>query len=84
MLTTSILVSYFKEPLMFGKLLPVNVHPWERVARILLGLGLLALAFVGPKSPLGYLGVFPLVTGLVGTCPVYTLFGVSTRPSPAH
>jgi hypothetical protein len=69
---------------MFGKLLPINVHPLERVARILLGLGLLALAFVGPKSPLGYLGLFPLVTGLVGTCPLYTLFGMSTRPSRAR
>jgi hypothetical protein len=66
---------------MFGKLFPTNVHPWERVARVLLGLGLLALAFVGPKSPLGYLGLLPLVTGLIGTCPVYTLFGVSTHPS---
>lgn len=65
---------------MFGKLLPINVHPVERVVRILLGLGLLALAFVGPKSPLGYLGLFPLLTGLVGTCPLYTLFGLSTRP----
>jgi hypothetical protein len=69
---------------MFGTLLPINVHPLERLARILLGLGLLALAFVGPRSPLGYLGLFPLVTGLAGTCPVYTLFGVSTRPRPAH
>jgi len=66
---------------MFGKLLPTNVHPLERVVRVLLGLGLLALAFVGPKSPLGYVGIFPLVTGLVGSCPAYTLFGVSTRPS---
>ena len=66
---------------MFGKLFPTNVHPWERVARVLLGLGLLALAFVGPKSPLGYLGLLPLVTGVIGTCPVYTLFGVSTHPS---
>lgn len=71
---------------MFGKLLPINVHPMERVARVLLGLGLglVALVFVGPKSPLGYLGLFPLVTGLVGTCRLYTLFGLSTRPSPAR
>ena len=69
---------------MFAKLLPINVHPVERVARILLGLGLLAVAFVGPKSPLGYLGLLPLLTGLLGTCPVYTLLGVTTRRSAAR
>lgn len=69
---------------MRGKLVPLNVHPLERVVRIFVGLGLLALAFVGPKSPLGYLGLFPLLTGLVGTCPLYTLFGVSTRRTLVH
>ena len=69
---------------MFAKLLPINVHPLERVARILLGLGLLAVAFVGPQSPLGYLGLFPLLTGLLGTCPLYTLLGLTTRRSPAR
>ncbi len=63
---------------MAGKLLPTNEHPIERVVRVLLGLGLISLVFVGPKSPWGWIGLLPLATGLLGSCPAYTLFGVST------
>lgn len=63
------------------KFLPVNEHPVERAIRVVLGLGILSLVFLGPKTPLGYLGVVPLFTGLVGSCPVYALFGVSTCPT---
>lgn len=59
-------------------LLPVNEHPVERVLRVVAGLAILSLAFVGPKTPWGYLGLVPLVTGLLGSCPLYTLFGIST------
>jgi hypothetical protein len=62
------------------KLLPVNEHPAERVVRVLVGLGVLSLAFVGPQTPLGYLGIVPVLTGLVGSCPLYTIFGWSTCP----
>ncbi len=61
-----------------SKLLPSNEHPLERVLRVILGLGLLSLAFIGPKTPWGYLGLVPLATGLVGSCPLYTLLGLST------
>jgi hypothetical protein len=54
----------------------------DRGARIVIGLGILSLAFVGPQTPLGYLGVIPLLTGLVGFCPLYRLFGFSTCPKP--
>ncbi len=60
--------------------MPTNEHPIERSVRVVAGLGLIALAFVGPETPWGYLGVIPLLTGLVGSCPLYTLFGVSTCP----
>ena len=63
---------------MAAKLFPTNVHPAERVVRVLLGLGVLSLAFIGPRTPLGYLGIVLLLTGLMGSCPAYTLFGVST------
>lgn len=66
-----------------NKLLPVNEHPIERAVRVLLGLGVLALAFVGPKTPWGYLGAIPLLTGLIGSCPLYTLLGFSTCPLKA-
>lgn len=65
---------------MLEKLLPTNEHPIERAVRVLVGIGVLSLAFVGPETPWGYLGVVPLATGLLGSCPLYTLFGFSTCP----
>lgn len=50
----------------------------DRVLRVVVGLGLLAIVFVGPKTPLGYIGIVPLLTGLLGTCPLYSLLGVNT------
>ncbi|MCE1204588.1 MAG: DUF2892 domain-containing protein [Holophagaceae bacterium] len=67
-----------------ASLLPTNEHPVERVLRAALGLGVLSLAFVGPKTPWGYLGIVPLATGLLGSCPLYTLFGWSTCPAKAR
>ena len=66
---------------MASKLLPTNEHPIERGARVALGFGLIAIAFVGPKTPWGFLGVVPLATGLLGSCPLYTVFGFSTCPA---
>jgi hypothetical protein len=63
---------------MLDKILPKNEHHVERIARVVIGLVLILLAFVGPKTPWGFLGIVPLMTGLIGSCPVYTLFGVST------
>lgn len=60
-------------------LLPRNEAAWDRGARILLGLALLALAVWGPRTAWGLLGFVPLATGVVGACPLYTILGVSTR-----
>lgn len=65
---------------MASSLLPTNEHNVERVVRVVLGLGLISLAFVGPQTPWGWLGVVPLATGLIGSCPLYTVFGFSTCP----
>ncbi len=54
----------------------------DRTLRVLVGLGLLALVFVGPKTPWGYVGVVPLLTGLVGYCPLYALLRINTRGRP--
>ena len=67
-----------------ASLFPTNEHPVERVLRVILGLGVLSLAFVGPKTSWGYLGLIPLATGLLGTCPLYTLLGWSTCPMKAR
>ena len=55
-----------------------NIGGIERFLRVLIGLGIISLAFVGPKSPWAYLGVVPLLTGLIGWCPPYAIFGIST------
>jgi hypothetical protein len=55
-----------------------NVHPIERIIRVVVGVGLISMAFVGPANPLFFLGVVPLLTGLMGSCPAYTIFGFST------
>ncbi len=64
---------------MLSNLLPRNEHPYERALRVVPGAGLLALVFVGPHSMWGLLGLAPLLTGLVGSCPAYTLLHVSTN-----
>lgn len=56
-----------------------NVGPTDRALRAVLGLAVLALAFVGPRTPWGYLGLIPLLTAVVGFCPLYALLGISTR-----
>ncbi len=67
-----------------NKLLPNNEHPIERVVRIAGGATLLALVFVGPQTPWGWLGLVLLATGLIGSCPLYTAFGLSTCPVTRH
>lgn len=61
-----------------SKIVPRNEHPLERLARVVLGLAVLSLVFVGPRTPWALLGLVPLLTGLLGSCPLYTLLGVST------
>jgi len=61
-------------------LLPRNEATIERVIRVVLGLAVLSLTVVGPQTLWGLLGLIPLATGAVGSCPIYTLLGVSTCP----
>ncbi len=63
-----------------SRIFPHNEHTVDRVLRVIIGLAVLSLAFVGPKSAWGYLGLIPLVTGLIGSCPLYALLGWSTCP----
>lgn len=55
-----------------------NIGTVERVVRIIIGLVVLPLAFVGPRASWAYLGILPLVSGLIGWCPPYALLGIST------
>lgn len=55
-----------------------NVGGADRVIRIVVGLVLIALVFVGPKTPWGWIGIIPLATGLFRTCGLYSLLGINT------
>lgn len=55
-----------------------NESNLDRTLRVVVGVALLALVFVGPRTPWGLVGLIPLLTGIVGVCPLYRLVGVST------
>ena len=62
-----------------------NVGMIDRVLRLVIGIALIALAlgFIAPGAPyawIGWVGVIPLLTALVGSCPLYSLVGLSTCP----
>jgi Protein of unknown function (DUF2892) len=64
---------------MFAK----NVGSVDRLLRIVAGLVLLSLSFIFPDASWRYftlIGVVPLLTGLMSSCPLYSLFGLSTCP----
>jgi cadmium resistance protein CadD (predicted permease) len=58
-----------------------NIGGIERIIRIVAGLGILSLAFIGPETKWGYLGLIPLATGLIGWCPAYQMLDISTCKS---
>lgn len=64
-----------------SRILPANVHPYERVLRVGLGVVLVGAAYAGAIGPWGYVGLLPIVTGLLNSCPLYTLLGISTCPT---
>jgi hypothetical protein len=51
----------------------------DRAVRVVVGLGLVVLAFVAPYKWLALVGVVALVTGFVGYCPLYRALGIRTR-----
>ncbi|MGB0681905.1 MAG: YgaP family membrane protein [Magnetovibrionaceae bacterium] len=55
-----------------------NVGGIDRILRIVVGLALIAIVFVGPQTPWGWVGVVPLATALIGWCPAYLPFGIKT------
>ncbi|PPE70565.1 DUF2892 domain-containing protein [Caldimonas thermodepolymerans] len=55
-----------------------NEGTFDRTLRVIAGLALIALAATGTVGWWGYLGVVPLLTGIAGYCPLYTLLGINT------
>lgn len=62
----------------------VNEGTLDRAIRVVLGIVLVSLVFVGPQTLWGLVGLVPLATGLAGYCPLYRLVGVSTCRTPAR
>ena len=56
----------------------VNQSAIERVIRVAVGITLLSLVVIGPQTLWGLIGIVPLITGLIGNCPLYTILGIST------
>lgn len=60
-------------------LLACNVGTTDRIIRVVLGVILIINVFWGLQTPIGWIGVILLVTGLAGICPLYSIIGVSTK-----
>lgn len=59
-----------------------NEGSLDRAARVVVGLAVLSLVFIGPQTPWAWFGLVPVITGLVGFCPVYSLLGIRTCALP--
>lgn len=55
-----------------------NINDLERIIRFIAGAFIMSLAFWGPKNNWFLLGIIPLATGFIGTCPLYAALGINT------
>ena len=55
-----------------------NEGKTDRILRVITGIILLSLVFIGPQSRWGLIGIVPLATGLLGNCPLYSILGINT------
>lgn len=55
-----------------------NIGTVDKILRIVAGLVLISLVFIGPQTPWGWVGLVPLLTALINFCPAYRIFGIST------
>lgn len=58
----------------------MNVGTVDRAIRVVAGLALVGLTFTGAIGVWGWIGVVPLLTGIIGFCPAYKLVGLNTCP----
>jgi hypothetical protein len=61
-------------------MLKTSVGGWDKRLRIVIGAAPVVLGAFGPIGWWGLIGSIPLLTGLAGSCPLYTLFGMNTCP----
>jgi hypothetical protein len=57
-----------------------NTGSADRILRIVIGLGLLSITVIGPKTLWGLIGIIPIITASFSFCPLYTVIGMSTCP----
>jgi len=62
----------------------VNVGSLDRILRVIVGLALIAMVFVGPQTPWGWIGIVPLATAVIRWCPLYTLIGMRTNKAESN
>lgn len=62
-------------------MMKANEGTLDRTVRIVVGLVLLALVAMEKIGMWGLVGVVPLLTGLLGFCPVYAMLGIRTCPA---
>jgi len=58
----------------------INEGTIDRALRVVVGLVLMGLAATGTVGVWGWIGIVPLLTGVIGFCPGYAIFGMSTCP----
>ena len=58
-----------------------NVGNLDRLVRVAVGIALIAMVFVGPRTAWGWIGVIPLATAALSWCPLYTALGIKTCPT---
>jgi len=62
-----------------SSLLKSNAGKIDRILRIIVGAVLIGNVFTGLQTPIGWLGIILVVTGLFGTCPLYSILGINTK-----
>lgn len=62
-----------------NSLIKSNTGKIDRIIRIIVGAVLIGNVFTGLQTPVGWIGVILVVTGLFGTCPVYSILGINTK-----
>lgn len=55
-----------------------NVGDVDRALRVVVGIILISLVFIGPKTAFGWIGLLPIITAVFGWCPGYTIIGANT------
>ena len=56
-----------------------NTGKIDRIIRVIVGVLLVGNVFTGIQTPIGWVGIILIVTGVFGTCPMYSLLGINTK-----